>query len=155
MAGKRKFKRGYYQPINEHKYIQPKDKTMNKKPIPEYRSSYELQAMRYADANPAIIKWGAECFTIPYIKPTDMQQHRYYIDMYLEFSSGDKFLVEIKPFAETIPPKPPRKSSDKADYYYQLALQTYAVNQAKWSAAKRFGEMNNMKFIILTERELF
>jgi hypothetical protein len=30
----------------------------------------------------------------------------------------------------------------------------YAVNQAKWKAAREFAQANGMKFIVITEKEL-
>lgn len=150
-----KFKQGIYKPVNESKYIQPNDRTMNKNIYPTYRSSFELKCFRYVDSNPAVSKWSAEPFAIPYLKPTDLQIHRYFIDVFIEFKSGDRFLVEIKPYAETIPPKKPKKITNKSEMRYQRAMETYLINQAKWEAARAYANKNNMKFIILTEKELF
>ena len=154
-----KSRKGWYKIINKDKFIPPTDsfmKSFNESEFSiEFKSSYELKGMRYADSNPAIVKFSIEPFAIQYLKPTDMKQHRYYIDMYLEFKSGDKFLVEIKPYCETIQPKLPKKSTPKSQFNYQKALQTYAINQSKWQAAKIFAQKNNMRFIILTEKELF
>ena len=73
----------------------------------------------------------------------------------LEFSSGDKFLVEIKSFEETQKPEIPKHKTTKAMFNYQEALQTYLINLSKWKTAKKFAEDRGLKFIILTEKELF
>ena len=153
-----KYKQGLYRIVNEDKFIEPIDNTMqshNKKGYVEYKSSYELQAFRFMDANPHIKKWSAEPFAIKYIKPTDNQPHRYYIDLFIEFNNGKKFLVEIKPSSETKPPKPPKKQTQKAHNNYMKALETFEINKAKWKFAKEFAKSKNMEFIILTEKELF
>lgn len=147
---------GWYKLLNPNKFIKPIDEHMQsfKEGHAEYKSGLELKAMKYADYNKHIVKWSLEPFHIKYLKPTDGKVHRYYIDLYLEFSSGDRFLVEIKSKSETIPPRKPNKKTDKAIRNYQIALQTYAVNQAKWKAAEEFAAKNKMRFIILTEDEL-
>ena len=119
-----------------------------------YKSSLELKAMRYADYNKHIVKWSLEPFSIKYVKPMDGKVHRYYIDFFFEFSTGQKFLVEIKSKGETKPPRLPRNNSAKSQSNYQRALMTYSTNTAKWKAAKEFCAQNNTQFIILTEKEL-
>jgi hypothetical protein len=149
-----KFKRGLYNIVNIHKYIQPADRLMNKSSLPEFRSSWEKKFMQYADSNPAIKFWGSEPFAIKYFCPTDGKVHRYYIDFFLEFVSGQKFLVEVKPYKETLPPKAPKKNTPKTQIQYQNALATYIKNQSKWEAAKAFASQKGLTFIIITEREL-
>lgn len=153
-----KNKRGWYKLVNPSKFVPPADKHMKSfnesEASVEYKSSLERNAFRYADANPHIKNWSVEPFPIKYLKPTDGKIHRYYIDLFLVFSTGDKFLVEVKSKGETKPPKKPTRKTDKAIINYQKALQTYAVNEAKWKAAEEFASQHNMKFIILTEDEL-
>lgn len=148
--------KGWYQLLNPDKFIKPIDEHMQsyKDGCVNYKSRLELKSIKYADFNKHIVSWSLEPFNIKYIKPTDGKVHRYFIDLFLEFSTGDKFLVEIKPKSETVPPKKPSKNTQKAALNYQLALQTYAINQAKWKAAKEFAALNKMKFIILTDEEL-
>lgn len=148
--------KGWYQLLNPNKFIKPIDEYMQsyKDGHVNFKSRLELKAIKYADFNKHIISWSIEPFNIKYVKPTDGKIHRYFIDLFLEFSSGDKFLVEIKPKSETLPPKKPTKNTQKASMNYQLALQTYAINQAKWKAAEEFAALNKMKFIILTDEEL-
>lgn len=155
-----KAKQGLYEVINKSKLIKPQDKTMNSfivendKIFLKYKSSLELKAIRYADFNKFVSSFSLEPFAIKYIKPTTGKYHRYYIDLFLEFSNGQKFLVEVKSSSETKPPRKPNKKTTKAINNYQKALQTYYINQAKWDAAKEFAAKNNLKFIILTEKEL-
>lgn len=148
--------KGWYQLLNPNKFIKPLDEYMQsyKDGHVNFKSRLELKAIKYADFNKHIISWSIEPFNIKYVKPTDGKIHRYFIDLFLEFSSGDKFIVEIKPKSETLPPKKPTKNTQKASMNYQLALQTYAINQAKWKAAEEFAALNKMKFIILTDEEL-
>jgi|FLOH01.1.fsa_nt_gi hypothetical protein len=149
-------KEGWYTLQNPEKFLKPIDEHMqshNNGKV-NYKSGLELKGIRYCDWNKHIIKWSLEPFNIKYVKPTDGKIHRYYIDLFIEFSTGDKFLVEIKSSGETKPPKKPQKKTQKSLINYQKALQTYAINQAKWKAAKLFAEKNNLKFIILTENEL-
>jgi hypothetical protein len=68
------------------------------------------------------------------------------------YNNGNEIVeafVEIKPLHETIPPKNPRSRS------YKKSLETYVVNQAKWKYAEEFCANRNLKFIIITEKELF
>lgn len=142
--------------LNPDKFMKPIDEHMKsyKDGHVNYKSSLELNAIKYADFNKHIVRWSLEPFNIKYVKPTDGKVHRYYIDLFLEFSSGDKFLVEVKSKGETVPPTKPKKKTAKSDLNYQKALMTYHVNQAKWKAAKEFAAANNMRFIILTEDQL-
>jgi len=110
--------------------------------------------VKYCDFNKHIISWSLEPLNIPYLKPSDGKIHRYYVDFFIEFSSKDKFLVEVKPKSETIPPRKPSKNTQKAQDNYQKALLTYAVNKAKWEAAEKFAKENGMRFIIITEEQL-
>ena len=149
-------KQGWYRLLNPEKFIKPIDELMKsyKDGHVNYKSSLELKAVRYADWNKDVVKWSLEPFPIQYLKPTTGKFHRYYIDLVLEFRNSEKFLVEIKPLSQTKPPTKPRKNTSKAQLNYARALETYLVNQAKWAAAKSFGETNGFKFIILTEKEL-
>ena len=147
----------YVKPLDEYMESTSKmlDKDGNCIQMVQYKSRLERQMIEYCDANKFITRWSEEPFAIPYIKPTDGKYHRYYIDFMLEFSSGDKFLVEIKSFEETQKPDIPKHKTTKAMFNYQEALQTYLINLSKWKTAKKFAEDRGLKFIILTEKELF
>lgn len=156
-------KQGWYKLLNQDKLILPtlesqsvmkSFKVQDEKYLINYKSSLELSCLRYCDYNKHIVKFSLEPFAIQYLKPTDGKMHRYFVDFYIEFSTGDRFLVEIKSSGETVPPNIPKKKTQKAVFNYNNALQTFAVNTAKWDAAKKFAVQQKMKFIILTENEL-
>jgi hypothetical protein len=153
-------KQGVYKVRNPYKVLPPLDnhmksyKKQNNEIFLRYRSGLELRAMKYADNNKNIIKWGCESFNIKYIKPTDGKIHRYFIDLFIEFTSGDKFIVEIKSSGETVPPKIPKKKTQKSIKNYNNACKTFAINEAKWQSATKFAKENNMKFTIITEKQI-
>jgi hypothetical protein len=138
-----KFKKGIYNPKNVEKYIGNSS--------PTFRSSYELKFFEMCDISPKIKKWGSETFAIPYISPFDNRKHLYYIDNFILMENGEKYLVEIKPYRQTIPPKESKRKKETTilhEKYY------YGLNMAKWEAAKAFAKTKNWQFIILTEKEL-
>lgn len=152
----RNVKQGWYRLLNPEKFIKPIDELMKsyKDGHVNYKSSLELKAIRYCDWNSNVNKWSLEPFAIQYLKPTTGKFHRYYIDLVIEFNNSEKFLVEVKPFSQTKAPRKPRKLTDKSKLNYARNMETWLVNQAKWTAAKQFCESNGFKFIILTEKEL-
>ena len=120
----------------------------------EYKSSLELKAIRYCDANPQVKKFSLEPFAIPYIKPSDGKIHRYYVDLLIKFVNGSTFIVEVKSSSETKPPRIPKQKTITSEKNYRRALQTWHINSAKWKAAKEFADLKEIKFIFLTEKEL-
>ena len=141
------FKKGIYRPKNKHKYIG--------RSTPEYRSSWELHFFQWCDRNPNVLEWAAEAVVIPYISPVDSKVHRYFVDNILILKEGNKntkYLVEIKPSKQTIPPKSTGRKKRETLLHEQI---TYEVNKAKWEAASAWSIKNGYKFIILTEKELF
>ena len=128
---KGKFKRGFYIPINEDKYIQPSDKTMNQGPHPEYRSSWELAFYKYVDHQEDILFWSTEAQAIPYISPKDSQVHRYFPDVFIQ-KKNQNYIIEIKPKSQVLNP----------------------INQAKFAAAEEYCSRINAIFLVITEVEL-
>lgn len=119
-----------------------------------YRSSWELKFMKWCDSNPSVLEWGSETVIIPYRSPVDNQIHRYFVDFYIRVQDKHgkvtKYLVEIKPERFTKPPEVPKKQTKKfIDEVFQ-----YGTNQAKWKAADEFCQHNQMKFLVLTEKDL-
>lgn len=118
------------------------------------RSSWERRFCNYCDTNPNILRWASEEFSIPYVSPVDNRVHRYYPDFLIEVkeSSGKikKYVVEVKPEKQTLPPKQGKRVTKS--YIYEA--KTYAVNQAKWKAASEFCLDNGVEFKIITEKEL-
>lgn len=138
---------GSFTPENREKYVG------NIKKI-TYRSSWELQFMRYCDINDDVVRWGSETFKIPYRIKGENKSHTYYMDFWVQFKTGDKYLFEIKPYAETLPPVPPKTNSKKSMETYLHQLRTYKVNTNKWFAAMEAARVKGLTFRILTERSL-
>ena len=119
-----------------------------------YRSLWELRFMKWCDSNPSVEEWGSETVIVPYISPIDRKMHRYFVDFYVKIKNKhgqlQKYLIEIKPERFTKPPAiPQRKTKRFIDEVFQ-----YGVNEAKWKAAFEFCEDRNMKFMVLTEKDL-
>ena len=157
---KYKSHKGWYQIQHKEKFIKPIDEYMESCVQKDgyiyiqYKSMLERIAFRYADINPKVKYFSIEPFNIPYVKPLDNKVHRYFIDMYLEFINGSKFIVEIKSKGETIRPIKPKKLTSKSILNYKESVETFIVNQAKWKSAKEFAKKKNLKFVILTEEQL-
>ena len=119
-----------------------------------YRSSWELRFLNWCDQNTAVIMYASEETVVPYICATDNRPHRYFIDITMKVRGADgsirNYLVEIKPHAQTQPPKFKGKQTKR----YITEVETYAKNQSKWKAAKEYARQHNAEFIIISEREL-
>ena len=59
-------------------------------------------------------------------------------------------MIEVKPKKQTVPPKQKSKITES----YVFEARTYAVNQAKWKAAKEFCADRRIEFKIVTEDDL-
>ena len=145
-----KWKQGKYNPKNPDKY---------KGTLPiVYRSSWEKRVFFFLDHHPAVVEWASESIIIPYICQLDNKQHRYYIDVNFIINTKDgeqkRYLIEIKPFDQTIPPKQPKRKSTKALQRYNQAVLTYQKNQDKWTAARAWANKNGYIFDIWTEKTL-
>jgi len=69
----------------------------------------------------------------------------------LENANGEKFVVEIKPEAQTKAPAPKNRKTKR----YLTEVSTYIINQSKWEAAEKFCSERGWKFMIITEKHLF
>jgi hypothetical protein len=110
--------------------------------------------MKWCDQNDAVQEWGSETVIVPYVSPLDKKVHRYFVDFYIKIKDKNggiqKYLIEIKPERFTKPPDiPARKTRKFIDEVFQ-----YGVNEAKWKAAFEFCQDRNMKFMVLTEKDL-
>ena len=118
------------------------------------RSSWERKFCHWCDLNENILEWGSEEFFIPYISPVDNRVHRYYPDFIIKVKENTgkikTYVIEVKPARQTVPPK--KKSRITKSFLYEA--QTYAVNQAKWKAAKEWCADRMLEFIVITEKEL-
>ena len=141
-----RYTQGIYKPINPKKY--------KGQDLPIYRSGYELKFFRWCDTNSRVLEWGSENYVIPYLNPVDNKYHRYFVDNYVKLKISDekteKYLIEIKPFKQTL--KPEKGNKRNTTFLYEA--RTFIQNKAKWEAAKKFCDNKGFKFLILTEKEL-
>ena len=59
-------------------------------------------------------------------------------------------VIEVKPEIQTHRPVAPSRQTPK----YLKEVMTYAINQEKWSTAKRYCRRNGIKFEVWTEKKL-
>jgi hypothetical protein len=118
------------------------------------RSSWETKFANWCDVNPSIISWVSEETVIPYRCGTDNKIHRYFVDFKIQVkeTSGrvKTYLVEIKPYKQTIPPVYPGRQTQR---YLQESF-AYIKNQSKWEAATQYAKERGWEFIKLTEHNL-
>ena len=133
--------KGFFRPRNISKY-----KGDHRKII--YRSKLELIFMKYCDGKDNVLKWSSEEIVIPYRSPIDGKVHRYFPDFWVKTTQGET-LIEIKPKAQT---KPPKLKSNKRRYIREV--RTWGVNEAKWKAAISYCENKGWNWKILTEQDL-
>jgi hypothetical protein len=139
-----RYTQGIFVPKNKEKFL-------GSKAI--YRSSLELRFMKFCDANENVVKWGSENVIIPYTNPLDGKMHRYFVDNFVMIKEGNeikKYLVEIKPSKQLLPPT--TKYRKRSNLIYEQTM--YITNQAKWAAARKFCDKKGYSFIILTEKHL-
>ena len=81
------------------------------------RSSWETKFCGYCDLNENIIQWGSEEFFIPYLA-TDGKTRRYFPDFIIKVKENNgkvkTYVIEVKPFKQT---KPPRKRKKVTQSY--------------------------------------
>lgn len=166
--GNSKYHQGYFYPKNPEKCLTPNSNI--------YRSGYELQFLTYCDNCPSILRYASEPIAIPYknpvssfaycmrkgINPNDTRYWKtsmYNVDFWIEVPDGAggtrKIFIEIKPYAQTIPPvKPDENAKPAAFKRYNKESMTFLQNNAKWKAAKEFCSVRGCEFMIVTERTL-
>lgn len=138
---------GYFKPKNPQKYKGDPTNIV-------YRSSWELKLMTYLDSHKDIINWGSEEIIIHYRSPIDNKIHRYFPDFIVtkinKEGKKETALIEVKPLAQTKPPKKQEKVTKK----YITEVTTWGINEAKWKAANEYCSDRGWSFHIFTEREL-
>lgn len=130
-----------YNPKNPTKYIGDATKIV-------CRSLWERNVCKFCDDHPHILKWSSEEISIPYMSPLDQKIHNYYPDFLIQFknqSGLQTWMVEVKPKKQTYL----KENASKKEKI------TWIINNAKWEAAKKYCDKNNMIFKIITEKELF
>lgn len=138
---------GKFIPKNPKKYIGDHTNII-------YRSSWECKVMSWLDKNPDIVSWASEELIIPYVSPVDNRVHRYFPDFLVKTKTRDgslkTLLLEVKPKKQTIQPVPKKRVTKQ----FLNEVTTYAVNMAKWKAAREFCDDRKWEFRILTEEHL-
>ena len=139
--------KGYYKPRNPSKYKGDSGNII-------YRSSWERMCMVYFDSNPNVLQWGSEEVVVPYKSPIDGRIHRYYPDFLIKVKTAegriDTILIEVKPYAQTQPPKGRSRRTKK----FINEVKTYGINSSKWHYAEQYCKDRKWKFQIITEKEL-
>ena len=135
--------KGKFTPKNKDKYLGDPRGIV-------YRSLWERNTFRWLDGNSDIVAWSSEEIVIPYVCGTDRKVHRYFVDLWFKTKDGRKYLIEIKPKKELIPPKKGKKRSAR---YIQESL-TFIKNQSKWKAAQEFALDQGWEFQVWTEETL-
>lgn len=144
----RGYKQGFYKPRHPEKY---KGNIENIR----YMSSWELHTNQFLDGNPNILAWSSEEIAIPYFKPTDQRVHNYFPDYWVKYKNKSGKIVEeiweVKPAKQIARPK----TVGKRKKYQLIESITYAINQAKWLAAKAYCQKNGYIFRLMSENQLF
>jgi hypothetical protein len=139
--------KGKYKPSHPNKYIGDPTNII-------YRSLWERKFMFYCDMNQNILEWQSEEKYVYYRSPIDNRIHKYFPDFIIKVkeSSGDikKYVIEIKPKKQTVPP--PKQKRQTKKYLYEAY--EYAKNQAKWEAAREWCADRGYEFKVLTENDL-
>ena len=135
---------GRFRPKNPNKYKGDPSNII-------YRSSWELTVFKYLDSNPAIIQWASEEFFVPYRNPMTNRIHRYFPDVYLKYRNKEGTITEtvweVKPKKQTQPPRIPKRKTKS----WRYNAEQYVINEAKWSACKKYCNKRGYNFQIITE----
>jgi hypothetical protein len=144
----KKFRQGIYKPLNSKKY--------RGKDFPRFMSSWELKLFRWCDMNDDVIEWESEPIAIPYLNPVTRKTSHYFPDVILKLKINEnikKYLIEIKPYKQTLDPKTTDQSKKRKKTILYENL-NYIKNLAKWEAAKKWASKTGYEFTILTEKDL-
>lgn len=133
-----RYKQGYVNPKSLTKLFE----SQSDQPV-IYRSSYERRFIQWLEKSSMVLHWGSECIAITYVGE-DGETHRYYPDYVVEWSNGEKSLIEIKPYNQTVKPDPRN----------EWAKREFSKNVRKWLAAKQWCEQHGFSFKILTEHTI-
>ena len=139
----RKSYKGLFKPTHPKKYVGNTNQIV-------YRSLLERKFMRYCDLNDDIIYWASEELPIRYFNPLDKKYHRYFPDFVVKTVKDEKYMVEIKPSRQVDKPKTPKRKTKS----YMIESFNYIKNQAKWQDARKYCDDMNMKFKLITEKDL-
>jgi|TARA_B110000858_G_C17777995_1_gene463254 hypothetical protein len=137
-----RFAQGKYTVKNPSKYVGGRS--------PTYRSSWEFTFMKFCDEHQSIQQWASEAIKIPYRNPLSGKQTIYVPDffiVYLDANGKQKVeLIEVKPANQAMAEKVGRSRHNQLHF---------AINQAKWSAARAYCKQKGIFFRIITEGDMF
>lgn len=136
--------KGFFKPRNPHKYNGDPTQIF-------FRSSWEIKMMRRLDEDDNVLSWSSERIIIPYRDRATGRLRRYYPDFWFKRYDQKMFIVEVKPLKETVAPV---KTPGKSEKRFITEAKTFATNQSKWEAARRFCDQRGWEFLVITEREL-
>ena len=119
-----------------------------------YRSLWERKFMVYCDTNDNVLEWSSEEKIVRYYDPISKKVRRYFPDFLIKVKESNgsikKYMIEIKPSKQTVPPQKPQRQTKK----YISEVYEYAKNQAKWEAAREWCADRGYEFKVITEFEL-
>lgn len=137
-----RFAQGKYNLKNPEKYVGTR--------TPTFRSSWEFAFMKFCDESPSIMQWASEAIRIPYKHPFTGKFTIYVPDFFIAFvdrnSKQRVELIEVKPANQADINKLGRSRTNQLHY---------AVNQAKWKAARAWCKQKGIYFRIITEGDIF
>lgn len=137
-----RFAQGKYTLKNPAKYVGGK--------TPTYRSSWEFAFMRFCDLNESVTQWASEAIKIPYRNPLSGKYTIYVPDFFIVYNDKNGKqnveLIEVKPFNQTTLESAGRSRTNQLHY---------AINQAKWSAARAYCKQKGMIFRVINEGDIF
>ena len=140
--------KGKYQPSYPRKYKGDPTNIV-------YRSLWERKFMVYCDTSDSVLEWSSEETIVRYYDPISKKVRRYFPDFLIKVKESDgsikKYMIEIKPSKQTIPPPKPKRQTQK----YIAEVYEYAKNQSKWEAAREWCADRGYEFKVITENELF
>jgi hypothetical protein len=149
----KEFKQGIFHPIHKEKY--------KGKNLPVYRSGLEMNVMLILDKNPNVLEWESEsgkCI-VPYINPSTNRPARYFVDFWIKIKINEsikEFLIEVKPKSQVTLREYTSKAKPSTILHSKI---TFAINQAKWNAAKEKCDKlkskgTNIEFVVITEENI-
>ena len=150
MGKNTEYSQGYYTPTNKHKYVG--------KGKPFFRSSWESRVMYWCDHSNNVITWNVESLVIPYLYEIDQKIHRYYPDVIAKIQTKygiKKYIIEIKPYRQTIPPEKPKNKNMKRAKRYTYEMLRWIKNINKWDATIQYCNKYGYEFKIITEKQLW
>ena len=137
---------GKYTPQNPNKYNGDPTNII-------WRSTWEVQVMKWLDLAENVIWWSSEELPIKYYNPIDNKMHRYFPDFIVKVKKRDglvmTYVIEVKPEYQTKQPVRKRKTQK-----FINESVTYIINQSKWKAATEFCKDHGWEFKIITEKDL-